>query len=114
MRNLMIGAALMLSGCAIGPATDLSSPLYGQHLDTLAALYGPWSETLTLEGRPLYVWRRMVQVDGGEHYCEIWVETGFRKAISRRTMQGYGPACQQFALRDARTRPGTGPSKVSD
>ncbi|WP_411288618.1 hypothetical protein [Phenylobacterium sp.] len=114
MRNLVIGAALMLSGCAIGPATDLSSSLYGRHLDTLSALYGPWSETLTLDGRPLYVWRRMVQVDGGEHYCEIWVETGFRKAISRRTMQGYAPACQQFALREATTSSVTGLSKVSD
>ena len=100
MRFGFAGLALLaLSACSTGK-TPVSSQFLGQHIDAVTALYGPWAEVVTLEeGRPMYIWRRNMTVDTANYYCELWIETGYRKAVARRVMQGYPAACRQFQVR---------------
>jgi len=99
MRLVGAGLALLLlSACAASKA-PVSSQFLGQHIDSVTALYGPWAEVVTLEGRPMYIWRRNTTIADANYYCELWIETGYRKAVSKRVMQGYPAACRQFQVR---------------
>jgi hypothetical protein len=123
IRFLAIACAVALSGCAsaagsagrdsivdghlaagqgpIGVATARSG-LEGKQLDAALGRYGSWSERLTMEGRPTYIWRRSLVADKQAYFCELRVETAFRQTISRSVMQGYPDACRLFAEGRAR------------
>ena len=99
MRFVVAGLALLaLGGCSTGKA-PVSSQFLGQHIDAVTALYGPWAEVVTLDGRPMYIWRRNTMVADANYYCELWIETGYRQAVAKRVMQGYPDACRQFQVR---------------
>lgn len=96
-RALAALLGLVLAGCA--STVNGPSRLAGQELDAAAALYGPWVDQTTLEGRPLYIWRRSLMANGQARYCELRVQLGFRKTIRRAFLQGMPDACALFAVR---------------
>jgi len=92
-------AALLLSGCATAFEGERPSTLYGQHTDAAVALYGPWNETVILEGRRYYIWRRKTDTPEGPIYCELRLEVTSKQLIARRLVRGYPEACDQFTAR---------------
>jgi hypothetical protein len=76
-----------------------NSRLVGQDLGAAVALYGPWNEQITLKGRPVYIWRRVLVGGASPQYCELRVQLGFRTTIRTAYMQGVPAACQLYALR---------------
>ena len=94
-----VAAALGLGACSTLKEVGGESALSGQQLDAAVGLYGPYAEYLVLAGKPTYVWRRLYPVDALDFYCELRVETGYRRTINRSLMQGYPAACQMFSVR---------------
>jgi len=91
-------AAIALAGCATavhGPAR-----LIGQELDAATALYGPWDDQIDRNGRPVYVWRRSIELANGERRsCELRVTLGFRKTIGSAVTEGFQDACRLYDVR---------------
>jgi hypothetical protein len=98
MRGIIITALLAATtACATAPAGGQSeSRLAGQDLDAAIGLYGPWAQTMVLGEARTYVWRRRYVADQKAYYCELRVELGFRRQISRTSLQGVPAACQLF------------------
>ena len=96
-RLIAVVLPMLLAGCA----TTVNGPsrLSGQELDAAVALYGEWAEQITLDGEPTYIWRRTLMVEGKPRVCELRVQLGFRKTISRAFMQGLPDACALYAVR---------------
>jgi hypothetical protein len=82
----------------VGVSTGRSG-LEGQQLDAALSRYGFWSERVTTEGTPTYIWRRSLMADERAYFCELRVETAFRQTISRSVVQGFPDACRLFAQR---------------
>lgn len=91
--------ALIVAGCATAPALDAPSALNGHELETALNLYGRWDERVVLDGRPHYVWRRAVVMNGASYYCELRAEVGFRDTIKSSIVEGYPAACGLFTVR---------------
>ena len=96
-RPIVLALAMLLAGCA--STVNGPSRLAGQELDAAVALYGEWSEEVTLDGEPTYIWRRTLVASGGPQVCELRVQLGFRRTISRAFMQGLPDACKLYAVR---------------
>lgn len=95
--SIALGAGL-LAGCA----TTIHGPtrLIGQELDAATALYGPWAARIDRSGRPVYVWRRSVELSNGERRsCELRVALGFRETIARAWTEGFQDACRLYDVR---------------
>ena len=88
---------IVLAGCA--STVNGPSRLAGQDIDAAVALYGEWAEQITLDGQPTFIWRRTLLVNGQPRVCELRVQLGFRRTISRAFMQGLPDACQLYAVR---------------
>lgn len=97
IRRIALALVLPLAACA--STVDGPSRLTGQDLDAAVALYGEWAEAITLDGEPTYIWRRTLLVDGKPRVCELRVRLGFRRTISRASMEGIPDACQLYAVR---------------
>lgn len=95
---LAISLALATAACGTIPEAARQG-LAGQDIDAAIGLYGPWEDHMVLGGRSTYVWRRRLEADATAYYCELHVETGFRRIISTTQMQGFPSACRLFALR---------------
>lgn len=87
---------ILLAGCA--SADNGPARLTGQDLGAAVALYGDWTEQVTLDGQPTYIWRRTLLVDGEPRVCELRVQLGFHRAITRTLLQGVPDACRLYAL----------------
>lgn len=92
-------AAAALAGCATAPVVDGSSALAGKDMATALSLYGRYDQKVMLEGRPHYIWRRAVVMNGDTYYCELRAETGFRDTIRSTIVEGYPAACSLFTVR---------------
>jgi hypothetical protein len=90
--------ALLLAGCATAPVVDASTVLAGHDMATATSLYGRWDQKVMLEGRPHYIWRRAVVLNGETYYCELRAETGFRDTIRSSIVEGYPAACGLFSV----------------
>jgi len=99
LRALGIAALVAVAGCQTVSEVGGDSALSGQELDTAVGLYGPWQEFLVLDGKRTYVWRRHYLAEEKPYFCELRVEMGFRRTISRTFVQGYPEACRLFAVR---------------
>jgi hypothetical protein len=102
VRRLIVPLALAaLAGCANGSTIGGDSALTGQDLQAAVGLYGPWDTQVELDGVPTYIWRRHYTdpETRTERFCELKVEMGFRRLISRSQMQGYPAACELFSIR---------------
>ena len=99
MRGIIITALALATAACATPGAGGESRLAGQDLDAAVGLYGPWSDSMVLNGRPTYVWRRQVTAEAKAYYCELHVQTGFRRTISRTTLQGFPDACRLFGAR---------------
>lgn len=97
-RLAAIAGALLLAACQTTAETGGANALYGEELDAALGLYGPYAEYLMLDGKPTYVWRRNFQTADQNYFCELRVETGFRRTISRSVMQGFPDACRLFSV----------------
>lgn len=126
LRVLGLCAALALCGCQTMDEVTGDSALAGQPIDSALALYGPWEEYAVIDGKPIYIWRRhytsttppaeiasgtaasaatATRISGPtDYYCELRVEMGFRRLISRSLMQGYPDACRMFSVRYRNTK----------
>jgi hypothetical protein len=99
MRYAVLAAlGLILAGCATAPTVDAPTALNGHELDTALSLYGPWDQRVTLQGRPHYVWRRAVVMNGHSYFCELRAEMGFRNTIKSSIVEGYPAACGLFSV----------------
>jgi hypothetical protein len=99
MRQIVLLAGLLaLSACQ--SVVQGPSRLAGQPLEAVVALYGPWAEQITIQDRPLYIWRRTLIAGGQASVCELRVEVGFRQAITRAYLQGVPEACKLYAVRE--------------
>lgn len=96
---LAITAAVLLTGCSTVREVTGNSAIDGQPLDAAVAIYGPWEQLVVLEGVQTYIWRRHYTAESKDYYCELRVETGYRKTISRSVMQGFPDACRLFSVR---------------
>jgi len=91
-------AVLPLAACA----TTVHAParLVGQPFDAATALYGPWEARIERSRRPVYVWRRSVELaDGERRSCELRVTLGFRNTIGTATLEGFQDACRLYDVR---------------
>jgi hypothetical protein len=95
---LLASFALTLAGCATAPVVDASTALAGRDMATATSLYGRWDQKVMLEGRPHYIWRRAVVLNGETFYCELRAETGFHDSIRSSIVEGYPAACGLFAV----------------
>jgi hypothetical protein len=113
--------ALVLAGCATTRTLDAPTALNGHDLDTALNLYGRWDQRVVLDGRPHYVWRRAVVMNGASYYCELRAETGFRDIIKSSIVEGYPAACGLFSVQYSsgydrardRTVAANGPSPIA-
>lgn len=114
MRTAALLCALLLTGCATAPVVDAPTALNGHELDTALNLYGRYDQKVMLQGRPHYIWRRAVVLNGQSYYCELRAEVGFRDIVKSAVVEGYPSACGLFSVRYAsaydRTRPNTAPA----
>lgn len=100
MRHaLLLTTILGLAACSTVSEVTGDSALSGHDLDAAVGLYGPWEDFVVLDGRPTYIWRRHYVDQKKNYYCELRVEMGFRRTISRSTMQGFPDACRLFSVR---------------
>jgi hypothetical protein len=96
----LCGLALMLGACAGGGGIgNGASKLPGQNLDAAVALYGPWTEEITPEGQPMYIWRRTLVTGDQKKVCELRVTLGFKRTIGDVIIQGQPEACRLFQIR---------------
>jgi hypothetical protein len=98
MRAIGILAALLVTGCATVRAVDAPTALNGHELDTALNLYGRWDEQVVLQGRPHYIWRRAVLLNGQSYFCELRTEIGYRNVIKASVVEGYPAACGLFTV----------------
>jgi hypothetical protein len=94
-----VAAALGLAACSTLKEVGGETALSGQQLDAALGLYGPYSQFMQIDGKPTYVWRRHYTADAQDYYCELRIETGYRRTISASVMQGYPQACRLFSVR---------------
>jgi hypothetical protein len=99
LRRLFAALAVLpLAGCV----TTVHAPerLIGQPFDAATALYGPWDARIERGGRPVYVWRRTIELaDGERRSCELRVTLGFRNTIGTATLEGFQDACRMYDVR---------------
>lgn len=93
---LSLGA---LGACATTDTVQAPTALNGRELDTALNLYGKWDEKIVLNGRPHYIWRRAILMNGQNYYCELRSEVGYRNIISDAVVEGYPAACSLFSIR---------------
>jgi hypothetical protein len=98
MRIIAAAAVLLLAGCATTPVVDAPTALNGRELDTALNLYGPWDERVVLNGKPHYVWRRGVVLNGQTYVCELRAEVAYRNTIRASIVEGYPAACGLFSV----------------
>lgn len=91
------GLCLLLGACT--SVANGASKLPGQNIDAAVALYGPWTEEITPEGPPLYIWRRTLLVGDEKKVCEMRITLGFRRTIGDVIIQGQPDACKLFAIK---------------
>jgi hypothetical protein len=101
MRIAALLSLALLSGCATTTTVDAPTALQGHELDTALNLFGRWDEKIVLAGRPHYVWRRAIVMNGKTYYCELRGEVGFRDIISSAVVEGYPAACSLFSVQYA-------------
>jgi hypothetical protein len=100
LRIPAIAAALLtLAACATSTELDPGTALDGKELDTAVAIYGYWQESRVISGKQSYIWRRELVEADARYYCELTIETSFRRIISRSHMQGFPRACLLFSVR---------------
>jgi hypothetical protein len=96
----LTGLALALGACATtGSIGNGASKLPGQNLDAAVALYGPWTEEITPEGQPMYIWRRTLVSGEEKKVCELRVTLGFKRTIGDVIIQGQPDACRLFQIK---------------
>jgi len=94
------GLCLVLGACASSTAIgNGASKLPGQNLDAAVALYGPWTEEITPEGQPMYIWRRTLVAGEVKKVCELRITLGFKRTIGDVIIQGQPEACRLFQIR---------------
>ncbi|HEY8617238.1 hypothetical protein [Phenylobacterium sp.] len=99
MRLTALITFALLAGCATTTTTvDAPSALTGRELDTALNLYGRWDEKILLGGRPHYVWRRGVTLNGQTYFCELRSQLGYRNTIASAVVEGYPAACSLFSV----------------
>ncbi|MCR5878717.1 hypothetical protein [Phenylobacterium sp. J367] len=94
----LLSLTLLLAGCATTSTVDAPTALNGRELDTALNLFGRWDDKIVLAGRPHYVWRRGVTLNGSTYYCELRSEVGYRNLISSTVVEGYPAACSLFQV----------------
>ncbi|WP_374472398.1 hypothetical protein [Phenylobacterium sp.] len=99
LRAWAVAGLISLGGCQTLAPAGAEGALSGQELDAAVGLYGPWTEYLVLDGKRTYLWRKRYAGGPQDYYCELRVEMGFRRTISRSFIQGYPQACRLFAAR---------------
>jgi hypothetical protein len=98
IRWIAPAAFLALAACQTVGEVSGESALIGEELDSAVGLYGPWAESLVLDGRQTYVWRRSSTIEGKVYFCELRVETSYRRTVSRAYLQGFPEACGLFSV----------------
>lgn len=98
-RILLTLTALCLAACGTVGEAGGESALAGQDIGAAVGIYGPWETFAVLDGKPTYIWRRSYVAEEKTLFCELRIELGFRRAISRSSMQGFPDACRLFGVR---------------
>lgn len=100
MRRPLPAAFVALALAACATTVDGPARLTGQPLDAATALYGDWADRIERNGRPVYIWRRSVELTNGERRtCELRVTLGFRNTINSALVEGFEDACHLYDVR---------------